>query len=84
MQHRYPPRMPLLSVRWPGTSDQPSLFALALLHDTIRDETGSSNLWGLIAMSITASDGRLRRRAYFQVERPVNPVVTHLRCGRRV
>ena len=36
-------QMPLLSVRWPGTSDQPSLFALALQHDTTKHETRRSS-----------------------------------------
>jgi len=38
-----------------STSDQPSLFALTLLHDATGYETGSSNLWTPIPMSMCGS-----------------------------
>jgi hypothetical protein len=76
----YPPSMPLLSVRWPGPTNHPCLLRLGLLHDATQYETGSSNLRMPILITIAASDGRLRHRAYSQVERHVNPVVTHLHC----
>jgi hypothetical protein len=72
----YPPRVPLLSVRWPVTSDQRSLFATR--RDTIRD--GLIKPENANPITIAASDGRLRHRAYSHVERHVSPVVTHLRC----
>lgn len=72
MQHRYAPLVCAVA----STSDQPSLFALTLLHDATRDETGSSNLRMPIPMAIRTFSsfrcGRLRHRAYFEVERTNN------------